>query len=291
MMRWSSTSWPKELLLLRWIFTVLSLGCALFTACYTAQKLMKLHDGDVLPGLDLFYFIAHVFLISSACVAAWLKRLKGFVLFGIASQTIHALGMFCMLEVFVTSPERFLRDHVGSLLLDLAILGFGVFMAIYLAMRYVTVRTPKQPAEMHLDSPSWSKELLLLRWIFTALSLWCAVATARSLALYDYDFEMLAPVWNVVILLLISIACVCGWLKRARGFMLLGVASATVQAFWSSYNAMDTVCWPSFTFREHGRVLARDMVPLTVALLLIVYLTTRHIVVKAPAPATRSLAR
>lgn len=137
----SSSSWPKDLVLLRWALTVAALVCA-------GQWLFMIltHRGAWEPHIGLYYGSILTLLTCGACVQGWRGKLRGFVLLALYGQVINGfIGLFLLLgelSVLSGAPEAVARHLFPRVIWGLVVVGFASSVVLYLTPRYVLIKTP-----------------------------------------------------------------------------------------------------------------------------------------------------
>jgi hypothetical protein len=139
MMTRDEASWPKDLVLLRWAFTVAALVCAgQWIAMFLA------HRGVWEPNITVVYGSTVTSLTCGACVQAWRERLRGFVLLALLGQVINGFtSTFLLLgELSVVSevPEAVSRHLIPKVIWSLIVVAFSSTVVMYLTPRYVSIR-------------------------------------------------------------------------------------------------------------------------------------------------------
>jgi hypothetical protein len=137
----NQASWPEDLTLLRWAFTVAALVCV-------GQWLIMLltHRGPWELNLTVYYGSTVTLLTGGACVQAWRGRVRGFVLLALGAQIINGFaGLFRLLSdvsVLSDAPEGLAGHLAPKVIWGLIVVGFAAAVVVYLTPRYISVRRP-----------------------------------------------------------------------------------------------------------------------------------------------------
>jgi hypothetical protein len=138
---------------------------------------------------------------------------------------------------------------------------------------------------MNERTPSWPRNLTRLRWAFVLASVVClvqAIAVFRAYSHYTQpDFGVY---YAAVILSLTAAACVVGWTKTPRSFVLLALGSQLINGFVTGYyvlvgvTALVDVGWVALPHVLPGMLW--DLVVLAFAATVVAHLTRRYVSIR-----------
>jgi hypothetical protein len=131
---------------------------------------------------------------------------------------------------------------------------------------------------MRQDSTPPPRDLVWLRWLFTALSLMSPFLIAR--ALHIPHLEIATPGFDLIYLLVVTLftcgACALGWMNRWWGFVWFGIVSRTISAMGAVlYLAEMLLDAPSYPLKSHLGVIAWNVGAIGISFFTLVYLVRR----------------
>lgn len=269
-------SWPKGLLLIRWAITIASLA-------WVAQVayMFPRHWGDTWQRFGAYHDSLVLFLTCGACVFAWAKRLRGFVLLAIASQMVSGFVMlfYVLAEVLMRAGVRVdLAGHrPAHPMWNLAALCAAFIVIAYLAPRYVSANR----------STSWPKDLTIVRAHVTIGMVVCAGQLAYMLPMCRF-MSLNFDIYELSILLFMMCGvCVYGWRRRVQGFVLLAIVGHLIGGFTTLYYLLLEQSYP-VGFHSPPRMIW-NLVVVCVTSAVVAYLTSRYVSVRIPTPPEASV--
>ena len=246
------------------------------------------HWKDTEAQFGVYFETLMLFLTCGACAFAWARNLRGFVLLALASQGINGFIQLGRVVYYLTLLGDAQRDTVHfhhEFIGDLIALVFASAVVIYVTPRYLSVR---ELASGEISLP-WSKDLVLLRWVFLVASLISTGQAILMVVTYSKDTTLALGVYYQTIMLLLTWGvCALAWAKRLRGFVLLAIASRLIDGFVTlGFVLMDGTtlfrAWPAMP-RHLLRNVTWDLVIVVFASTLVVYLTSRYLSVRKLPP-------